>query len=122
MAAQINAFFFGMATYPVYSIAAAHAHDFVDDDTRAELSAALLFYYAIGAIFAPYLAAWLVTGYGPPALFVMVGVGHFALLLFGLGRIRVGRKPRERTNYVWAPRTSFLIGRLTRRGRTDGIE
>ncbi|WP_136635079.1 MFS transporter [Pseudooceanicola onchidii] len=117
-AAQINAFFFGLATYPVYSIAAAHAHDFVDDDARAELSAALLFFYAIGAIFAPFVAAWLITGYGPAALFAMVAAGHLFLLAFGLGRIRVGRKPRGRTNYVWAPRTSFLIGRLTRRGRT----
>lgn len=117
-AAQANAFFFGVATYPVYSIAAAHAHDFVDDEARAELSAALLFYYAIGAIFAPYVAAWLITAYGPPALFVMVAAGHFFLLAFGLGRIRVGRMPRERTAYVWAPRTSFLIGRLTRWGRT----
>jgi MFS family permease len=119
-AAQINAFFFGVATYPVYSIAAAHAHDFVEDDARAELSAALLFFYAIGAIFAPYVAAWLITGFGPPALFGMVAAGHLFLLAFGLGRMRVGRKPRERTAYVWAPRTSFLIGRLTRWGRTSG--
>ena len=118
-AAQINAFFFGIATYPVYSIAAAHAHDFVSDDERAELSAALLFYYAIGAIFAPYVAALLVTGFGPPAIFVMVAAGHVFLLFFGIGRMRVGRKPRERTAYVWAPRTSFLIGRLTRLGRTS---
>ncbi|WP_407492762.1 MFS transporter [Pseudooceanicola sp. MF1-13] len=116
-AAQINAFFFGLATYPVYSVAAAHAHDFVEDTQRAELSAALLFYYAIGAIFAPYVAAWLVTGYGPSALFVMIAAGHVFLLIFSLGRIRVGRVPRARTAYVWAPRTSFLIGRLTRWAR-----
>jgi len=117
-AAQINAFFFGLATYPVYSIAAAHAHDFVEDSQRAELSAALLFYYAIGAIFAPYIAAWLVTGYGPGALFVMVAVGHVLLLAFSLRRMRVGRVPRTRTAYVWAPRTSFLIGRLTKWARS----
>ena len=113
--AQVNAFFFGVATYPVYSIAAAHAHDFVTDDERAELSAALLFYYAIGAIFAPYVAAWLVTALGPPAIFGMVAAGHIFLLAFSVGRMRVGRKPRERTAYVYAPRTSFVIGRLLRR-------
>ena len=113
--AQVNAFFFGVATYPVYSIAAAHAHDFVTDDERAELSAALLFYYAIGAIFAPYVAAWLVTAFGPPAIFGMVAAGHIFLLAFSVGRMRVGRKPRERTAYVYAPRTSFVIGRLLRR-------
>mgnify|MGYP000453976394 CR=1 FL=1 len=98
-----------------YSVAAAHAHDFVTDDERAELSAALLFYYAIGAIFAPYVAAWLVTAFGPPAIFGMVAAGHIFLLAFSVGRMRVGRKPRERTAYVYAPRTSFVIGRLLRR-------
>ncbi|MGI3168037.1 MFS transporter [Pseudooceanicola sp. C21-150M6] len=116
-AAQLNAFFFGLATYPVYSVAAAHAHDFVEDGQRAELSAALLFFYAAGAIFSPYIAAWLITGFGPHALFVMVAAGHAGLLGFSLSRIRVGRRPLGRTRYVWAPRTSFLIGRLTRRGR-----
>ncbi|MCA0920121.1 MFS transporter [Pseudooceanicola nanhaiensis] len=116
-AALVNAFVFGMASFPVYSVAAAHAHDFAGDDQRVELSAALLFFYAVGAIVAPYLASVLITAFGPNALFAMVAAGHLGLLAFTLGRMRV-RPAAVRTRYVWSPRTSFVIGRLTRRGRT----
>jgi MFS family permease len=53
------AFVFGGTTFPIYSISAAHAHDWADDTMRVELSAALMFFYALGAIFAPlaYLGA-----------------------------------------------------------------
>ena len=40
---------------------------------------------------------------------------HVALIVFGLLRMRVRPAPtEERTPYVYAPRTSFLIGRLLR--------
>ena len=102
---------FGLATFPVYSIAAAHAHDFAASAERVELSAALLFWFATGAIASPLAASWLIEGYGPEALFGLVGAAHAALVAFGLGRMRA-RPARTRTAYVYAPRTSFLIGRL----------
>lgn len=112
-----TAFFFGMTSFPIYSVAAAHAHDFADDSERVELSAALMFYFALGAIAAPYGASILITNFGPSALFVMIAVGHAVLVLYGLTRIRVRATPKERTRYIYAPRTSFLIGRLTGRSR-----
>jgi MFS family permease len=116
---MLTAFLFGLTTFPIYSVAAAHAHDFATSDERVELSAALMFWFAIGAIFAPYLASVLIENYGPPALFLMISAGHLALVLFGLSRMRVRPTSIERTRYVYAPRTSFLIGRLTKRGRDN---
>ena len=58
-----------------------------------------------------------VAGFGPPALFTMIGLGHLALVIFGLIRRRA-RPATRRTAYVYAPRTSFLIGRLLSRQRT----
>ena len=55
------AFGFGFTTFPIYSVAAAHAHDFASLGERVELSASLLFYYAIGAIAAPLFASFLMT-------------------------------------------------------------
>lgn len=107
---------FGLTTFPIYSVAAAHAHDFASAEERVELSAALMFYFALGAIAAPYLASALIDGFGPGALFVMVSVGHAALIIFGLSRMRV-RAAKTRTRFVYAPRTSFVIGRLTGRFR-----
>lgn len=102
---------FGFATFPIYSVAVAHAHDFGTDDERGELSAALLFLYALGAIASPYVVSELIDSLGPEAMFVFVSGIHAILIVFGILRMRI-RKTATKTNYVYAPRTSFLIGRL----------
>jgi len=111
---MLAAAFFGLTTFPIYSVAAAHAHDFATDDQRVELSAALMFFYALGAIAAPLAASELIEVYGPSAMFAMIAVGHGLLIVFGLSRMRVRPTRAERTRYVWSPRTSFIVGRLTR--------
>jgi len=111
------AFLFGAATFPIYSISAAHAHDWASDEMRVELSAALMFFYALGAIAAPLVTSGLIGAFGPGALFVFIAVAHVGLLVFGLIRM-TRRAPSETRNpYVWIPRTSFQVGRLFRRGR-----
>ncbi|WP_272010523.1 MFS transporter [Roseovarius sp. ZX-A-9] len=111
------AFFFGLTSFPIYSVSAAHANDFAKNDERVELSAALMFFYAIGAIAAPLAASKLIEDFGPSAMFVMIAVGHAALILFGLTRMRARPTRGYRTRYVWSPRTSFIIGRLTKQSR-----
>lgn len=115
----MTATLFGATTFPIYSVAAAHAHDFADASERVELSAALMFFFAIGAIAAPLMASTLIEAYGPSAMFAMIGAGHAVLVVFGLIRMRIRPSARTRTRYVWAPRTSFLIGRLTGRARDE---
>ncbi|MCB1312470.1 MAG: MFS transporter [Sedimentitalea sp.] len=116
-AVMASAFLFGMTTFPIYSVAAAHAHDFADSSERVELSAALMFFYAIGAIAAPLAASKLIGWYGPTAMFAMIAAGHLVLVGFGLVRMRVRPTVLERTPYVYSPRTSFIVGRLFRRQR-----
>jgi len=113
----LTAFFFGLTSFPIFSVSVAHAHDFAKSSQRVELSAALMFFYAIGAIAAPVLASTLIARYGPQAMFAMIAVGHLALILFGLARMRARPTSGTRTSYIWAPRTSFVIGRLTGRSR-----
>ncbi|MEM8577621.1 MAG: MFS transporter [Pseudomonadota bacterium] len=119
MGVMLTAGLFGMTSFPIYSVAAAHAHDFASPEERVELSAALMFFFALGAIAAPLLASALIDLFGPPALFAMIAVGHVALIAFGLTRMLARAAPVERTRYVWAPRTSFIIGWMTGRSR-DG--
>ncbi|WP_299204808.1 MFS transporter [uncultured Tateyamaria sp.] len=116
---MLTAGLFGLTTFPIYSVAAAHAHDFADASERVELSAALMFYFALGAIAAPITASALIDAFGPPALFAMIAVGHAILIVFGLARMRARATPTKRTRYIYAPRTSFLIGRLTGRSRDN---
>ncbi len=114
---MLTAAFFGLTSFPIYSVAAAHAHDFAQSHERVELSAALMFWYATGAIAAPWLASVLIEAYGPPALFVMIAVGHAGLVVFGVLRSRARPSATDRTRYVASPRTSFLVGRLLGRMR-----
>lgn len=115
-AAFVSAILFGLATFPIYSVSAAHAHDFATDDERVELSAALMFLFALGAIASPWTVSTLIERYGPSAMFAFVSAAHIALIGFGLIRMRT-REAETRTRYVYAPRTSFLIGRLLKKSR-----
>jgi MFS family permease len=115
--AMIMAGLFGLTSFPIYSVSAAHAHDFASHEERVELSAALMFFYAIGAIAAPYLSSWLIQAFGPAALFLMIAVSHAFLVIYGLARMHVRPTRSDRTRYVYAPRTSFTIGRLMGRAR-----
>ena len=117
MGVMLTAGLFGFTSFPIYSVAAAHAHDFAESHERVELSAALMFWFAAGAIAAPLAASVLIEAYGPPALFAMIAVGHVILVIFGLIRMRARATPEDRTGYIYTPRTSFTIGRLTGRER-----
>ena len=108
---------FGFMTFPIFSVAAAHAHDFADQSERVELSAALIFYFACGAILAPVVASSLLERFGPASLFWFIGIGHLSLAGFGLWRMTRRDTVENRTPYVYAPRTSFTIGRLMKRLR-----
>jgi len=108
---------FGLTTFPIYSVSAAHAHDFATSDERVELSAALMFWFAMGAIATPYAASLLIEGFGPQAMFTLLAAGHASLIVFGLARMRAGRRAATRTRYINALRTSFMVGRLTGRAR-----
>ena len=108
---------FGFMTFPIYSVSTAHAHDFAESHERIELSAALVFLYAIGAIASPYVASVLIEGFGPTAMLVFMALAHVMLIVFGLLRMCARPAMEDRTRYVYAPRTTFLIGRLLGRSR-----
>ncbi len=110
---------FGVTTFPIYSVAAAHAHDHARADERVELTAALMFFFALGAIAAPWLAALVIAVYGAGAMFWLIAVAHIVLLAFGLWRMRRRPAAEVRTRYVWTPRTSFTVGRLFKDARDE---
>ena len=87
---------------------------FADASERVELSAALMFFFALGAIAAPLTASYMIDAYGPSALFVMIATAHGILIFFGLTRMLSRSAPKKRTPYIYAPRTSFLIGPFNR--------
>ena len=50
-------------------------------------------------------------------LALMIGLPLLLLIVFGLLRMRARPTQSERTSYIYAPRTSFIIGRLLGRSR-----
>jgi len=116
-AVLLAATIFGFATFPIFSVAAAHAHDYADSTQRVELSAALIFLYALGAIASPYLTSGLIDAWGPAAMFYFISAAHGVLIVFGLGRMLKRPTAAKRTAYVYSPRTSFVVGRLLGRFR-----
>ena len=113
----LGAALFGAATMPIYSVSTAHAHDFATSLERVELSAALMFLYAVGAIASPFLASVVIDQFGPSAMFLMIALSHLVLIVFGIARMMVRPAPDERTAYTYEPRTSFLVGRLLGKSR-----
>ncbi len=113
----LTAGLFGFTTFPIYSVSAAHAHDFANSEERIELSAALMFLFAAGSIVSPYVVSLLIDWYAPSAMFLFISVAHVALIVFGLLRMRARPTEAERTPYIYAPRTTFTIGRLLARLR-----
>ena len=111
---------FGFITVPIYSVATAHAHDFASSDERVELSAALLFYFAIGAIASPIVAAMLIQKFGTGAFFAFIAAAHFLLAVIGGLRMLLGDIAVSKTSYIYSPRTSFMVGRLTKILRDPG--
>lgn len=115
--AMLSAGFFGFATMPVFSISAAHANDFATEEQRVELSAALMFCYALGAIASPYAASTLISMFGAKSMFVFIASGHALLAIFGLQRMSKRKTVQKRTPYTYTPRTSFIVGKLMSRFR-----
>jgi len=115
----VAALLFGLVTFPVFSLSAAHANDFAEPGQAVELSASLMFIYGVGAIASPLFSSYLMQISGPSMLFVMIACAHLGLAVFGFYRMIAGPQAQTRRPYRYLPRTSFILGRLLRRGQKN---
>ena len=115
----ILSFLFGLTTFPIYSICAAHASDFVRQSEMLALSASLIFIYAAGAIISPLIAGLLIDKIAAWAMFIFISAAHFLLMLYTVYRNFVGRASLVSRAYAYVPRTSLFIATIirSRRGR-----
>jgi len=65
-------------------VTAAPAVDRTGSDNAVTTTSALLFLYSIGAISGPLLASYLMTLFGPAALYGFTALMHVALIAFTL--------------------------------------
>jgi len=121
-AVYVSALLFGLVTFPLYSLSAAHTNDFAELGQAVELNASLLFIYGVGAIVSPLFSSYLMQTGGPTMLFFMIAIAHLGLALFGIYRMLAGPQAKTRRPYRYLPRTSFMLVRLLRRGQKDARE
>ena len=105
---------YGGLSFTVYSLCIAHTNDFADPDFIVELSAALIFFFSLGAIVSPLISAWLIALAGANAMFVFMAVVHLALVAFTLFRMTRRQSAEPREPYQYLPRTSMILARLRR--------
>ncbi|MDA9929638.1 MFS transporter [Alphaproteobacteria bacterium] len=114
----VLSFLFGLTTFPIYSICAAHASDFVDSRKMMTLSASLIFFYASGAIVSPLIAGWIIAKYGAPMMFSMISAAHVALMLYTIWRYFARPTLPALRRYAYVPRTSMFIASILRPRRS----
>ena len=115
----VMSFLFGLTTYPIYSICAAHASDFVEHDRMISLSASLIFLYASGAIISPLVAGWIIENFGAAMMFSLISAAHLGLMLYTVYR-NFARPAEARRRYAYIPRTSLFIASILRPRRGNG--
>ncbi|MFL2822882.1 MAG: MFS transporter, partial [Paracoccaceae bacterium] len=108
----ILSFFFGMFTFPIFSVSSAHANDFVTGDDFINLASSHIFIYSIGAISSPFIGSLIMENFGSAALFSLIGIAHIILIVFGLIRMISRPSPNFRTPYSYIARTSFVLEKI----------
>ena len=89
----ILAALWGAMSFPVYSVAVAHANDRADAGSFVMVSAGLLLMYGIGAIIGPFLASTMMTFGGPRYLFLFTVIVHLLLAIYVITRKFVSPLP-----------------------------
>lgn len=82
----ILAALWGAMSFPVYSVAVAHANDRADAGSFVMVSAGLLLMYGIGAIIGPFLASTMMTISSPRHLFLFTLIVHLLLAIYVITR------------------------------------
>ena len=107
----VMAFLFGVTTFPIYSICAAHASDFVHPDEMILLSSSLIFFYASGAIVSPLIAGWIIAEFGASMMFSLISAAHVTLMIYTIRR-NFARPAAAQRAYAYVPRTSMFIASI----------
>lgn len=92
---------FGAASFPLYSLAVAHANDYLEPDQMLGASSKLVLLYGVGAIAGPFLAGNAMETFGAPGfMYFMISV-YGLLSLFAIYRMfRRPETPDESGEFI----------------------
>jgi MFS family permease len=110
---------FGAASFPIYTIALAHANDLVPTKRAVAVSSGMLFVFSSGAAIGPLVASIVVERLGFGALFTTIAIA--CGLVVGVNLVRIQIRPkvptRHHEDFVMVPRTTPAVFNLD--PRTD---
>ena len=95
---------YGVFAMQIYGLSAAHANDRAEPDEFVAISGGLLLIYGIGSVLGPSLAPFVMSAFGPSAVFAFTAGVHALLCLFAIFRTVTSDAPKEARDYVAMPR------------------
>ena len=98
----VAALLWGIMTFPLYSICAAHMNDHVEEGGYVEASGGLLLIFAAGAILGPLIISPYMTSKTPYSLFGWIAAFQLLLAAFAIYRMRVRKMvpQSEKSDFV----------------------
>ena len=79
-------FAYGGVIYSIYSLAVAHANDYVEADGFVKISSGLLILYGFGTMVGPLFTAQLMDMFGPSGVFSTTTIAHVIFAAYALYR------------------------------------
>ncbi|NNC36633.1 MAG: MFS transporter [Hyphomonadaceae bacterium] len=104
----IGAALYGVFAMQVFGMSAAHANDFAEPHEFVAISGGLLLIYGIGSVIGPSTAPFVMSQYGPSALFAYTACVHALLCIYAVMRVVIRRVPDQTGDYVSIPRPRAL--------------
>lgn len=102
------AFLFGVFSFPLYALSAAHANDMAKDVDFVGIAGGLLLINGAGSVLGPVLGGIAMDRFGPLGLFGFTACVHAAMTLFTLHRMRQRAAPpqEQKADFVPMPATA----------------
>ena len=112
--ALIGIFLFGCFALPLYSLSAAHANDHAGPGQYVLVAAGLSFFFSIGAMAGPVIAAQVLKLFGPDFFFTYTSIIHLAFVGATFWRMMVRATPdmKAKKRYATLLRTSPFMYKL----------
>lgn len=112
--ALVGIFLFGAFALPLYSLSAAHANDHAKEGEYVILAAGLSFFFSLGAIAGPVVAAQVLKVLGPDFFFTYTSIVHLLFVFVTFWRIMARRTPdmAAKKRYATLLRTSPFMYKL----------
>jgi hypothetical protein len=110
---------FSFFALPLFSVAAAHANDFSEQDFFVDLAVSLIFVYGVSAILCTVIVSSLFEIFGSGVLFIYIGIVHLMLCVFGAYRMTIRPTVEDKKPYLAVPRTSFVFLRMFKKSKRN---